>query len=161
MKLISIKNNNMNKILLLVSLIIYPISSIGQTFSLEHDHSTIQVKDIDVSVEFYKTILQFEELDTPWPENPTIKFFNIGNNQQLHIAEVDFYGTIKINRVLHLAFTTKDLESYVKFLTEKGIEYFNFNEEVNKFQKRPDGVRQIYFKDPDGYWIEVNDASHN
>jgi lactoylglutathione lyase len=23
---------------------------------------------------------------------------------------------------------------------------------------RPDGVRQIYFQDPDGYWIEVNDA---
>jgi lactoylglutathione lyase len=23
---------------------------------------------------------------------------------------------------------------------------------------RVDGVKQIYFKDPDGYWIEINDA---
>jgi len=23
---------------------------------------------------------------------------------------------------------------------------------------RPDGVRQIYFQDPDGYWLEVNDS---
>ena len=22
---------------------------------------------------------------------------------------------------------------------------------------RPDGVHQLYFQDPDGYWIEVND----
>ena len=24
-----------------------------------------------------------------------------------------------------------------------------------------DGVKQIYFKDPDGYWIEINDARGN
>ena len=150
----------MKSILLIIVLILYPFLLNGQSYNLEHEHSTIQVKDIDASVEFYKTILQFEELDTPWPENPTIKFLNIGNNQQLHIAEVNYYGTVKTNRVLHLAFTTKDLEGYAKFLSEKGIEYFNFNEEVNKFQKRPDGVRQIYFKDPDGYWIEINDAKH-
>ena len=23
---------------------------------------------------------------------------------------------------------------------------------------RPDGIQQIYFRDPDGYWIEMNDA---
>jgi lactoylglutathione lyase len=23
---------------------------------------------------------------------------------------------------------------------------------------RVDGVKQIYFQDPDGYWIEINDA---
>jgi hypothetical protein len=22
---------------------------------------------------------------------------------------------------------------------------------------RPDGIQQIYLKDPDGYWIEIND----
>ena len=25
-------------------------------------------------------------------------------------------------------------------------------------QVRSDGVRQIFIQDPDGYWIEVNDA---
>lgn len=150
----------MNTAIVLFGLIISPILSLGQSFNLEHDHSTIQVKDINTSVEFYKTILQFEELDTPWPENPSIKFFNIGNNQQLHIAQVDYYGSVNINRVLHLAFTTKNFDGYLNFLSEKSIEYFNFNEEVNKFQKRADGIRQIYFKDPDGYWIEINDAKH-
>jgi catechol-2,3-dioxygenase len=25
---------------------------------------------------------------------------------------------------------------------------------------RPDGVKQIYFQDPEGYWIEINDDKH-
>ena len=50
----------MNKVLLLVSLIIYPISTIWQTFSLEHDHSKIQLKDIDASLDFYKNIIQLK-----------------------------------------------------------------------------------------------------
>ena len=57
----------------------------------------------------------------------------------------------KINKVLHLAFGTKDFEGYLKYLNEQGIKYFNFNEEQNKIQIRPDGVRQIYFQDPDRY----------
>jgi lactoylglutathione lyase len=79
----------------------------------------------------------------------------------LHIAQVDTYGTIKINKVLHLAFTTNDFEGYLKYLNEQGIKYFNFNEKQNKIQIRPDGVRQIYFQDPDEYWIEINDAKHH
>jgi catechol 2,3-dioxygenase-like lactoylglutathione lyase family enzyme len=46
-------------------------------------------------------------------------------------------------------------------LNENDIKYSNFREESKKIQIRPDGVRQIYFQDPDGYWIEINDAKHN
>jgi len=151
----------MKNTLLVFSLLFCSFNSIAQSFNLEHDHSTIQVENINISVEFYKNILKFEELDTPWPENPSIRFLEIGNNQQLHIAQVDTYGTIKINKVLHLAFTTNDFEGYLKYLNEQGIKYFNFNEKQNKIQIRPDGVRQIYFQDPDEYWIEINDAKHH
>jgi lactoylglutathione lyase len=27
---------------------------------------------------------------------------------------------------------------------------------LNKINIRADGVKQIFFQDPDGYWIEVN-----
>ena len=150
----------MKFIALIISLILYPIFSMGQSYNLELDHSTIQVENIDISVKFYKNVLKLKELDTPWPENPMIRFFKIGVNQQLHIAQVDTYGSVKINKVLHLAFTSNNFDGYLKFLNDQGIRYSNFNEEHNKIQKRPDGVRQIYFQDPDGYWIEVNDAKH-
>ena len=150
----------MKSVLLIISIFIHPLNSIGQSFELVHDHSTIQVENIVKSVDFYKNILKLSELYTPWPENPMIRFFEYGNNQQLHIAQVDDYGAIKINKVLHLAFSTGNFDGYLKFLDDQGIKYFNFKEEHNKIQIRPDGVRQIYFKDPDGYWIEINDAAH-
>ena len=38
------------------------------------------------------------------------------------------------------------------------IEYENWQGQKMQVTKRVDGVFQIYFKDPDGYWIEINDA---
>jgi catechol 2,3-dioxygenase-like lactoylglutathione lyase family enzyme len=152
----------MKNLILILTLVFSSFYSNAQSFSLEHDHSTIQVENIDKSVEFYKNILKLKETETPWPEFKMIRFFETGKNQQLHIAQanVDDYGDVKVNKVLHLAFAVNNFEEFLKYLKEKGVNYSNFNEESNKVQTRPDGVRQIYFQDPDGYWIEVNDAKH-
>tara|TARA_R110000868_G_scaffold1389_10_gene10744 strand:+ start:3320 stop:3502 length:183 start_codon:yes stop_codon:yes gene_type:complete len=34
------------------------------------------------------------------------------------------------------------------------------DEKLSNITKRPDGVKQIYLQDPDGYWIEVNSAKY-
>ena len=152
----------MKNLILILTLVFSSFYSNAQSFSLEHDHSTIQVENIDKSVEFYKNVLKLEEMETPWPENKMIRFLETGKNQQLHIAQVsvDNFGEVKVNKVLHLAFAVSDFDSFLKYLKEKGVDYSNFNAESSKIQTRPDGVRQIYFQDPDGYWIEVNDAKH-
>ena len=150
----------MKNLLLLLTLVFTPFYFNAQSFSLEHDHSTIQVKNIEESVAFYKNILKLKETDTPWPEYELIRFFETGKNQQLHIAQVDTYGDVKVNKVLHLAFAVNNFDAFLKHLKEKGINYSNFNEESNKIQTRTDGIRQIYFQDPDGYWIEINDVKH-
>ena len=33
--------------------------------------------------------------------------------------------------------------------------------EVSKINIRADGIKQIFFQDPDGYWIEVNSVGKN
>ena len=124
----------MNKALLLLGLILCSSHAIAQSFSLKHDHSTLQVKNIDKSVAFYKSIMHFEELETPWPEDPMIRFFKTGPNQQLHIAQVDF-GEVKLNKVLHLAFSVSNFDDYLKFLNENDIKYSNFGEESKKIQQ--------------------------
>ena len=149
----------MKKTLLILAIILSSIYSNAQSFSLELDHSTILVKDLEKSAEFYKNILHLEELETPWGVNSWVRFFEIGNNQQLHIAQGENDG-IKLNKVIHLAFAVKAFDDYLKFLNDKGIEYGNWDGEIKKIQIRPDKVRQIYFQDPDGLWIEVNDAKH-
>jgi catechol 2,3-dioxygenase-like lactoylglutathione lyase family enzyme len=132
----------------------------AQSFSPELDHYSIIVKDVEVSGEFYKNILQLKEVPTPWGDNTPLPaiFFDIGNNRQLHVTE--YNSEIKLHKFVHFAFSVKDFDGYLNFLDENDIDYGNFKKDSKEFQIRPDNVRQIYLQDPDGYWIEVNDAKH-
>jgi lactoylglutathione lyase len=145
--------------LLILALIIFSYPALGQSFNLQPDHATILVSDLDRSALFYKNVLQFKELETPWGENPSIRFFAIGNSQQLHLARGET-GEIKLEKSIHIAFAVKDFDRYLSFLTDMGVAYSNFAGDSNQYQTRPDGVKQIYLQDPDGYWIEINDAKH-
>lgn len=150
----------MKKLLIIFTVLFCSYGSIAQSFSLELDHYSIIVKDVAKSGEFYKNILQLKEVPTPWGENTPLPaiFFDLGDKQQLHVTE---YNTeIKLHKFLHFAFTVNDFDGYLEFLNDKGIEYGEFSGKNKKYQIRPDNVRQIYFQDPDGYWIEVNDAKH-
>lgn len=149
----------MKKILLILIIVISSSYSIAQSFSMEFDHQSILVSDIEKSADFYKTVLQFKEVETPWGVLTWGKFLVIGENQQLHLTLVDDDST-KSNKILHQAYAVNDFDGYLEFLNEKGIKYSNFSGDINESQTRPDGVRQVYFQDPDGYWIEINDAKH-
>lgn len=149
----------MKKALLVFIIFLCSLYTIAQSNILEFDHTTILVKNVEQSVEFYKNILHLKELKTPWENYPSIRFFEIGINQQLHIAQIENDG-IKLNKVIHIAFTVTDFDGYLSFLNDNGIKYSNFKGDHKKIQIRPDGVKQIYFQDPDGYWIEINDAKH-
>ena len=149
----------MKNLLFIIALFLGSFNSMAQSYNLEFDHTTILVKNIETSAEFYKNILQLKELETPWGFIEWGRFFEIGNHQQIHIALVD-HGEVKPNKWLHIAFAVNDFDGYLKYLDENNIDYGNFKEESKEFQIRPDSVRQIYFQDPDGYWIEVNDAKH-
>jgi len=92
--------------------------------------------------------------DLPRP----VIFLDIGNNQELHVTEDrNEKDSIKLHKIIHLAYTVQDFDGYLEFLNEKGIEYGTWSNKNKKFQTRIDGVKQIYFQDPDGYWIEIND----
>ena len=149
----------MKNLLFIIALFLGSFNSMAQSYNLEFDHTTILVKNIETSAEFYKNILQLKELETPWGFIEWGRFFEIGNHQQIHIALVD-HGEVKPNKWLHIAFAVNDFDGYLKYLDENSIDYGNFKGESKEFQIRPDSVRQIYFQDPDGYWIEVNDAKH-
>ena len=57
---------------------------------------------------------------------------------------------------MHLALATDRFDEFVKQLDADGVAYGDWQGNPEKFQVRSDGVRQIFFQDPDGYWIEVN-----
>ena len=57
---------------------------------------------------------------------------------------------------VHFAFRVPSIPDFTTHLDQMQVKYRSFDGS-GKVTNRPDGVHQIYFQDPDGYWIEVND----
>ncbi|RKR12846.1 catechol 2,3-dioxygenase-like lactoylglutathione lyase family enzyme [Maribacter vaceletii] len=147
----------MKKILLFLILIQCSILS-SQDFSLTYDHYSIIVKDSDKSAKFYAEILKLKE--TPHPTLAKgFRWFLINNTQQIHLIQKE-NPEYKKHKSVHLCLATQNLDTFTKHLKEKSITYYDWPGTKNEITRRADGVQQIYFQDPDGYWIEVNDAKH-
>ena len=50
------------------------------------------------------------------------------------------------------------LKPFIDNLERLKVAYTNLKGDGKEPTVRVDGVRQIYLQDPDGYWIEINDA---
>ncbi|MBI6117098.1 VOC family protein [Salegentibacter maritimus] len=135
-------------------IILFAATSPENPDKLKKDHDTIRVKDLKVSVPFYRDILGLEQIDNAGLGDH-IKWFKLDNEVQVHLVESDI--VVEKNKGVHSAFDTQNLTKFMEFLKANNIAFENGDGEKNTFTDRPDGVRQIYFQDPDGYWIEVND----
>ena len=124
-------------------------------FDIQIDHVTLLVSDVDRSADFYLKFLMLTEFETPWGKTPMGRMFLIGTAGEVHLARGEAPGNERDKRV-HYAFRVKQFDAYLLFLEANGVDYGNFEGTPGVFQTRPDGVRQVYFQDPDGYWIEVN-----
>ncbi len=149
----------MKLLMLLIALTIVsaPASAQG-AFDLQFDHSTVLVSDLERSATFYENILQLGTLETPWGPAAPVRFYSLGGTRQLHVGLSD--RPIVPDKTVHLALAVVDFDGYLRFLKASGIAYTNFAGTGSDPQIRPDGVRQIYIQDPDGNWIEINDAAH-
>ncbi|WP_298878250.1 VOC family protein [uncultured Polaribacter sp.] len=124
------------------------------TFTL--DHIAISVTDVDASVAFYKKVLKLKEIENT-ASNSKTRWMRLGDNKQLHLIPRPDFEVIT-NKAVHFALATDNLDSFLKHLTELEIEYSDWKGTPNKDYVRKDGVNQYYFQDPNGYWIEINNA---
>ena len=120
------------------------------------NHIALSVKDVDRSVAFYQKAFQLEEIENTASDSKT-RWLSIHEGKQLHLIPRPNFQ-IKINKAFHFALTTTDFDSFITTLKELNLEYSDWLETPNKDYIRKDGIRQVYFQDPDGYWIEINDA---
>jgi catechol 2,3-dioxygenase-like lactoylglutathione lyase family enzyme len=119
------------------------------------NHIALSVKDVDESVDFYQKVLQLKEIENTASASKT-RWLSLSEGKHLHlIPRPD--ETIKITKAVHFALSTGDFNSFVAYLNELNIEYSDWLNTPNKDYIRKDGIRQVYFQDPNGYWIEVND----
>ncbi|MES2890398.1 MAG: VOC family protein [Bacteroidota bacterium] len=120
------------------------------------NHIAMYVVNLQKSTDFYTNIVHLDTIPEPFHDGKHT-WFSIGPLSHLHLIEgAKEYTAHEKNT--HLCFTVTSVPEFIKVLEANKIEYENWPGEKNKVTKRVDNVYQIYFKDPDGYWLEINDA---
>jgi catechol 2,3-dioxygenase-like lactoylglutathione lyase family enzyme len=111
-------------------------------------HVSRQTRNVDVTRSFYVEVLGFQEISRPlFPFKGAWLF---GAGIQMHLIEEPFAPPPEqINsRENHIAFAVEDVEGAAEWLEHHQVAY----------QRRivPErGVNQIFFRDPDGWLIEL------
>ncbi len=142
------------KIFLLLLLIL--LSSIVLSAQTPHfNHTTILVVDMNKSADFYEKAMMLTRISEPFHDNKHI-WEKIGDHNELHIVQ-GATAVMPHDINIHLAFSVPSIEEFAKHLDSMNVNYGDWSQKNKAPQVRPDGVKQIYFQDPDGYWIEVND----
>ena len=118
------------------------------------NHIALSVKDVDTSIAFYQKVLQLKEIKNT-ASNSKTRWLSLGEGKQLHIIPRP-EAIIKTNKAVHFALSTTDIATFILHLKELKIEYSDWIGTPNKDYVRNDGILQVYFQDPNGYWIEVN-----
>ena len=118
-------------------------------------HQTIFVTDLNRAGDFYEKVLQLKKIAEPFHDGKHI-WFQISEHGQLHVvsgAKEDIPHDINI----HLAFSVASMDAFTKHLdwTRSMPNTATGAQNTTTPQLRPDGIKQVYFQDPDGYWIEV------
>ncbi len=126
---------------------------------LTFDHYTIKVNDLEKSAAFYQKVLGLEEIENR-TRKPHIRWFSLGNGTELHIVEGST-DQIQTNVGVHLALKLADFDEFISHLKSRDIIPHDSKGRPGSITTRTDGIRQVYFPDPDGYWIEVNEAGKN
>ncbi len=127
------------------------------SFTFTFNHLAISVKDINRSVEFYKNVLKLTEI-TNRTKIEGIRWFSLGEGQEIHLISI-LPDKVTINKAVHLGLTSPNFDTIIEQLTEMNIVYSDWSGTPNKINMRADGIKQIFFQDPDGYWIEVNNVA--
>jgi lactoylglutathione lyase len=121
------------------------------------NHIAVYVKDLKTSTDFYTNIVQLDTIPEPFHDGRHT-WFSIGEKSHLHLIQGAAAVTVH-EKNSHLCFSVASVQTFIQLLQQNKIEYENWVGEKNAVTKRVDGVQQIYFKDPDGYWLEINDAT--
>ena len=127
--------------------------SSGTGFAL--DHVSLHVADEAASVRFYSEALGLREIPAQYPHR---RWFALGGGSAVHISG-GRTAPVTGDDEVHFDLACSDLERVMVRLRAHGITWYGSDDKPGGVSTaKPDGVRQIYFRDPDGYWVEVNDA---
>jgi len=120
------------------------------------NHIAFYVVDLKTSTEFYRNIIGLDTIPEPFHDGRHT-WFLVGPKSHLHIISGAAQKT-EHDKNTHLCFSVISVTDFISILKKNDIPFESWTGEKNTYTNRIDGVKQIYFQDPDGFWLEINDA---
>ena len=144
--------------LLFICLIMVSIQAKSQTpnpdIAVSLNHIGVYVSNLTKSTAFYENILNLKQIPEPFHDGRHT-WFTIGAAGHLHLIQGEAKEFVR-DKNDHLCFSVKSIEGFIANLNNHKVEYTNWPGTAKEPTVRVDGVKQIYFKDPDGHLIEIN-----
>ena len=116
------------------------------------DHAGIYVEDLERSIDFYSEIFGFPEQRRLNLGTTKIAFLDLGS-ALLEIIQRAEPPEAPSGSWSHLAYTVDDYDAMLWRLKGKGLELREMTLE--------DGTRIVFFKDPDGHDVEIDENAFN
>lgn len=132
-----------------------PDSTYAQT-TPRVNHIAFYVVDLKTSTNFYKNIIGLDTIPEPFHDGRHT-WFSIGDKAHLHVISGAVQKT-EHDKNSHLCFSVPSVTDFIAILKKNNVQFESWAGEKNTYTNRVDGVKQIYFQDPDGFWLEINDA---
>ncbi|MBN9298603.1 MAG: VOC family protein [Filimonas sp.] len=124
--------------------------------SVTLNHVAVYVVNLPQSVHFYRDVLGLDTMPEPFHDGKHA-WFRVGENCHLHVIQGAEAATTH-DKNAHICFSVPSVDDFMVILKKEKVAFENWGGEKGKYAVRVDGVKQLYLKDPDGYWIEINDA---
>jgi lactoylglutathione lyase len=119
------------------------------------NHIALHVSDLQKSTLFYETILALDSVPEPFHDGKHT-WLKVSNDANLHLISGAEKGVPR-DKFSHLCLSVPSLSEFISKLNQEHIPYEDWLGAKIAVTTRVDGIKQVYFQDPDGYWIEVND----
>lgn len=147
-------NIQKSRCIMLLVLVLLGTKNINAQQKPRLNHLAIYVTNLETSARFYGELIGLDSIPEPFHDGKHA-WFNLGGIGQLHVIS-GAERPIEKNKNNHLCFSVPSIEAYIFKLNERKIPFENWLGEKGQITLRPDGKKQIWFQDPDGYWIEIN-----
>ncbi len=159
----------MIKLLLLLLLFFNASFAIAQKSTAWYNHTLLDVKNLESSVDFYTKVFQADTI--PYPFAPSsqyiVKWLRFDEGIELHLSQwvndttkftSDVPSGPRLVGFVHFGFMVISMDAFLKRLMEVSSDYKSAKYKQPIVDRMPDGAKTIMIKDPDGNEIHVIEA---
>ena len=136
------------------------ILSVQSQNNLKYDHQALPVNNLKITGDFYRDILGFKDIPTLVGTKDSHRWLANYEGKEIHLI----FSNDEIQKTpkqIHMAFSPLDFEKFINHLKMNNVVFTNYKLKAGVVQVRNDGIKQLWIRDPQGYWIEINSTNQD